>query len=169
MPLSISKEEEFTGIKVVSLSLALAGVSSQSAADRGMISQLTGWAAVSAPVSMLTYAFMLIASKRLLRTYDVWTMLVTALGFATLFWLFVNPPWVVLARGYGLSDWGDLSGICDSLHTSSLHLFCERAETSRGNDNGNHYHARARRRNHVSRGLLSGRRSALFKLPVPSR
>jgi drug/metabolite transporter (DMT)-like permease len=59
---------------------------------------------------MLTYAFMLLASKSLLRTYGIWTMLVTALGFATIFWLFVNPPWIVLSRGYGLSDWGIFLG-----------------------------------------------------------
>lgn len=33
-------------------------------------------------------------------------MLVYAFGFATLFWLFVNPPWEIAARQYTWSDWG---------------------------------------------------------------
>jgi drug/metabolite transporter (DMT)-like permease len=102
----ISKEEEFTGIKVISLALALCGCFLAVSGGSWRDIKLSGWSAVSAPVSMLTYTFMLIASKRLLRKYGVWQMLVTALGFATLFWLCVNPPWVVLSKGYGLGDLG---------------------------------------------------------------
>jgi len=107
---AISKEEEFTGIKVISLALALCGCFLAVSGGSWRDIKLSGWAAVSAPISMLTYAFMLIASKRLLRNYDVWTMLVTALGFATIFWLFVNPPWVVLSKGYDFTDWGIFLG-----------------------------------------------------------
>lgn len=106
----VSKEEDFTGIKVIALVFALFGcflaVSGGSTAEVN----LAGWALVTAPVSMLTYAFMLLVSKHMLRTYTVWTMLVTALGFATIFWLFVNPPWAIGAQGYGLKDWGIFLG-----------------------------------------------------------
>ena len=107
---AISKEEELTGIKVISLALALSGCFLAVSGGSWRDIKLAGWAVVSAPVSTLTYAFMLLASKRLLRNYGVWTMLVTALGFATLFWLCVNPPWVVFSKGYGLSDWGIFLG-----------------------------------------------------------
>jgi drug/metabolite transporter (DMT)-like permease len=103
---AVTREEEFTGIKVLSLVLALCGcflaVSGGSLRDV----QLRGWTLVSAPASMFCYAFMLIASKRMLRTHGVWSMLVAALGFATLFWLVVNPPWSIVAKGYGAEDWG---------------------------------------------------------------
>ena len=107
---AISREEELTGLKVISLALGLGGCFLAVSGGSWRDIKLTGWAAVSAPTSMLTYAFMLLASKRLLRTYSVWTMLVSALGFATLFWLFVNPPWVVLSKGYGINDWGIFLG-----------------------------------------------------------
>jgi drug/metabolite transporter (DMT)-like permease len=103
---AVSREEDLTGMKLLSLVLALCGcffaVSGGSLTDV----RLSGWALVTAPVSMLTYAFMLIASKRMLRTYSVWTTLIGGLGFATLFWLFVNPPWAIAAKGYGIGDWG---------------------------------------------------------------
>jgi DME family drug/metabolite transporter len=103
---AVSKEEEFTGMKVLSLLFALLGCFLAVSGGSMQQIQLRGWALVTAPASMLTYAFMLLASKRLLRTYSVWTMLVSALGFATLFWLFINPPWVIAAEGYGAEDWG---------------------------------------------------------------
>ncbi|MCX6135003.1 MAG: DMT family transporter [Ignavibacteriales bacterium] len=107
---AISKEEELTGIKVISLVLALCGCFF--AVSGGSMSEvrLTGWSLLTAPLSMLTYAFMLIFSKRVLRHYGVWTLLVGGLGFATMFWLLVNPPWVIAARGYGMSDWGVFLG-----------------------------------------------------------
>ncbi|MBM4160923.1 MAG: hypothetical protein FJ217_07480 [Ignavibacteria bacterium] len=102
----IAKEEEFNVIKMLALLLALGGcyfaVSGGSLRDV----KLSGWALLTGPASMLTYAFMLLASKRVLREYPVWTMLVYALGFATLFWLLVNPPWAIAAKGYALEDWG---------------------------------------------------------------
>ena len=107
---AVSREEDLTGIKLISLLLALCGcffaVSGGSLAGV----RLTGWALLTAPVSMFTYAFMLIASKHMLRSYSVWTTLVGGLGFAALFWLFVNPPWAIAAKGYGFGDWGIFLG-----------------------------------------------------------
>jgi drug/metabolite transporter (DMT)-like permease len=107
---AISREEELTGIKVISLLCALCGcffaVSGGSLSDV----RLTGWSLLTAPASMLTYAFMLIYSKRTLRQYGVWTTLVAGLGFAAVFWLFINPPWAIAAKGYGTGDWGIFLG-----------------------------------------------------------
>ncbi len=102
---AVSREEEFTGVKVLSLLLALSGCFF--AVSGGSLSgiKLSGWSLITAPVSMLSYAFMLIASKHLLNRHGVWTMLVTALGFATLFWIVINPPWSIASKGYGGIDW----------------------------------------------------------------
>lgn len=107
---AVSREEELNGVKVLSLLLALCGcffaVSGGSLSDV----RLTGWSLLTAPASMLTYAFMLIASKQVLRRHGVWTTLVGGLGFAALFWLVVNPPWAVASKGYGIGDWGVFLG-----------------------------------------------------------
>jgi drug/metabolite transporter (DMT)-like permease len=107
---AVSREEELTGIKVISLLLALCGcffaVSGGSLSDV----RLTGWSLLTAPASMLTYAFMLIFSKHTLRSFGVWTTLVGGLGFAAVFWLVVNPPWAIAAKGYGIADWGVFLG-----------------------------------------------------------
>ena len=103
---AISKEEEFNLIKILSLMLALGGC--YLAVSGGTLTdiKLSGWALITGPASMITYAFMLLASKRVLRDYPVWTMLVYALGFAALFWLVVNPPWAIAAKAYTMEDWG---------------------------------------------------------------
>lgn len=103
---AISKEEALNGMKVISLVLSLVGcffaVSGGTLSDIG----LRGWALVTGPAAALCYAFMLLAGKKILRTYSVWTMLTYAFGVATVFWLMVNPPWVIAANEYTASDWG---------------------------------------------------------------
>ncbi len=102
----VSKEEEFNGTKAISLLLALLGcyvaVSGGSVADI----KLGGWALLTGPASTFCYVFMLIAGKRILRSYSTWTMLLYAFGFAALFWLFINPPWSIASKGYTVNDWG---------------------------------------------------------------
>jgi drug/metabolite transporter (DMT)-like permease len=102
----ISKEEELNGLKLVSLLLALGGCYFAVSGGTGTEIQLSGWGLVAGPVSALSFAFMLLFSKRVLRKYPVWTMLVYAFGFSMLFWLVVNPPWIIAAKGYTAEDWG---------------------------------------------------------------
>ena len=103
---AVSKEEEFNVIKTLSLLFALGGCYLAVSGGRLKDIRLSGWALLTGPASMLTYAFMLLASKWVLRDCPVWTMLVNALGFATLFWLVINPPWAIAAKGYTPEDWG---------------------------------------------------------------
>jgi len=104
----VSKEEVFNGAKVLALVLSLAGCYlAVSGGDASSI-QLKGWSLVSGITSSLSYAFMLLMSKHLLRKYSVWTMLTYAFGFSMVFWLFVNTPWAIAAKGYTWGDWGIL-------------------------------------------------------------
>lgn len=114
---AISKEEAFNGMKVISLVLSLVGCFF--ALSGGAVSEikLRGWALVTGPAAALCYAYMLVAGppkckarrragKKVLRKYSVWTMLTYAFGVATLFWLVVNPLWLIAAKAYTASDWG---------------------------------------------------------------
>ncbi|MBI4427492.1 MAG: EamA family transporter [Ignavibacteriales bacterium] len=105
---AVSKEEQVQGIKVLSLVLALSGCSlAVSGGSPGEI-RLSGWVLATGITSSICFAFLLIASKKILRKYSTWTMLTYAFGFAGLFWIFVNPPWKVMEQGYTVSDWGVL-------------------------------------------------------------
>lgn len=102
----IGKTETLNGIKVISLCLAMIGCFL--AVTGGSLSsiQLKGWGLVSGITSAFCYAFMLLMSKHLLRSYSVWTMLLYGFGFALLFWLFINPPSDIIAQQYTWKDWG---------------------------------------------------------------
>jgi drug/metabolite transporter (DMT)-like permease len=104
----VAKEEVFNGIKVLALALSLMGCYLAVSGGDWTAIQLKGWSVVSGIASSLGYAFMLLMSKRLLRKYSVWTMLVYAFGFSTLFWLFINTPWHIAEMGYSMGDWGIL-------------------------------------------------------------
>ncbi len=104
----VAKEEVFNGIKVLALALSLLGCYLAVSGGDWTAIQLRGWSIVSGIGSSLGYAFMLLMSKHLLRKYSVWTMLVYAFGFSTLFWLFVNTPWHIAEEGYSMGDWGIL-------------------------------------------------------------
>ena len=62
----------------------------RSGGDRTTI-RLKGWTMVSSFASSFGYEFMLPLSKRLLRKYSAWTMLIYAFVFSMLFW-FINTP-----------------------------------------------------------------------------
>ena len=101
----IAKEEHGSTVKTVSMVLALVGCYLAVLGGTGTV-QLPGWSVVTGPAAALCYAYILIVSKRLLRRYSAWTLLVYAFGVATIFWLVVQPPWEIIKAGYGASDWG---------------------------------------------------------------
>ena len=45
----------------------------------------------------IMFAFLTVFTRDVLRTHGVWTMAIYSIGFASLFWLIVNPPWRVVA------------------------------------------------------------------------
>lgn len=102
----VLKEEALSTARVLALALSLAGCwLAVSGGDWSGI-QLSGWGLASGIASALCYSFMLLMSKHLLRKYSVWTTLTYAFGFSTLFWLLVNTPWDIAAKGYTSEDWG---------------------------------------------------------------
>jgi len=105
---AVSKDEVLNGVKVIALALSLLGCYLAVSGGEWSSIQLRGWSIVSGITSSLSYAFMLLISKYLLRKYSVWTMLVYAFGFSTLFWLFINSPWDIADKGYSMNDWGIL-------------------------------------------------------------
>ncbi|MEK7670127.1 MAG: DMT family transporter, partial [Bacteroidota bacterium] len=104
----VSKEEGLNFAKMASLALAFIGCYLAVSSGSSSVIRLSGWALLTGILSSLCFAFLLIASKRILKRYSTWTMLIYAFGFAALFWLVVNPPWVIVEKGYTPGDWGVL-------------------------------------------------------------
>jgi drug/metabolite transporter (DMT)-like permease len=60
---------------------------------------------IAALVAALSFAFYNVFGSRLVSSHDRWTVLAWALAGATVGWLFVNPPWRVIAAHYTRAQW----------------------------------------------------------------
>ena len=69
---------------------------------------MTPGALATGLVSMLCFAFLTVFSRHLLTRIPAWTVILFALGFASLFWLVVHPPGALLAEHHDAATWGGL-------------------------------------------------------------
>ncbi len=102
----IKKEEKFDAITIFSLLLSLFGCFIAVTSGSTLALNLKGWAILTGPISAFTFAYQIVATKHLLKRYSIWTVLIYIFGFSTLFWLFINPPWVIISKNYTAGDWG---------------------------------------------------------------
>ena len=109
MPISVALVIQYTGPAMVLLWLRLAhgrrlkpslyGAVALSVAGSALVVEvfdagaIDGLGVVYALVAAVTFAIYLVGFERVGRSYDAFTTLAWGLGFATLFWLLVSPPW----------------------------------------------------------------------------
>ena len=103
-----SKDERLTATKVLASLLSLAGCFlAVGAYDRSALT-ISPAGIVSGIASILGFAFLTVFTRYILKRHNVWTMTFYSILFATLFWLVVNPPWVVAQAEVQLPAWGAL-------------------------------------------------------------
>jgi len=61
-------------------------------------------------LAAFSFAFYNIGGHSILVRYDRWTVLFYTILSASLFWLFLNPPWKIAAAHYSLAQWLFLLG-----------------------------------------------------------
>jgi drug/metabolite transporter (DMT)-like permease len=109
MPISVALVIQFTGPAMVLLWLRFAhgrrlkpslyGAVALSVAGSALVVEvfdagaIDGLGVVYALVAAVTFAIYLIGFERAGQSYDAFTTLTWGLGFATLFWMLVSPPW----------------------------------------------------------------------------
>ena len=70
--------------------------------------RLNSYGFLAALLASFSFAFYNVGGHRILARYDRWRVLIWTLMAASAFWLFVNPPWKVLAAQYSPAQWGFL-------------------------------------------------------------
>ena len=60
----------------------------------------------AALLAAFSFAFYNVGGHKVLARYDRWKVLMWVLVATATFWLFVNPPWKVIAAHYGRQQWG---------------------------------------------------------------
>lgn len=103
-----SREERVTPGKILAAVLSLAGCYLAVGAYDRTVLNITPLGAVTGIASIFGFAFLTVFTRTILKDHDVWTMTVYAIGFASLFWLFVNPPWVIVRQSVPPEAWGAL-------------------------------------------------------------
>ena len=105
------KQQKLSLQKVAAVGVALAGI----ALTIGIVGaktasplRLDSYGFLAAMLASFSFAFYNVGGHRILARYDRWRVLVWTLISASVFWLFVNPPWRVLAAHYAPAQWGFL-------------------------------------------------------------
>jgi drug/metabolite transporter (DMT)-like permease len=97
--------------KVAAVGVALAGIALTigiGGAKTAAPLRLDSYGFLAAMLASFSFAFYNVGGHRILARYDRWRVLVWTLISASVFWLFVNPPWRVLAAHYAPAQWGFL-------------------------------------------------------------
>jgi drug/metabolite transporter (DMT)-like permease len=105
---ALTREEKFTPVKAAAAAASLAGCFLAIAGDDIGVLRLSGPGLAAGLGAAFCWAFTNIQLRRMVKKYSVWTCLAWSFLFASLFWLFINPPWKIAAAGYGADTWSVL-------------------------------------------------------------
>ncbi|MBI5021411.1 MAG: EamA family transporter [Ignavibacteriales bacterium] len=106
----ITREEKITLIKITASVVSLVGCYFAVVGKDFSIISINQLGLLMGIASAFCWGFTNIWLKRLLKRYNVWTCLVYAFLFASIFWAIINPPWIILSAGYSLETWGIFFG-----------------------------------------------------------
>jgi drug/metabolite transporter (DMT)-like permease len=97
--------------KVAAVAVAVAGI----ALTIGIVNarsvstlRLDSYGFIAALFASFSFAFYNVGGHRILARHDRWRVLVWTLTSASVFWLFVNPPWKIAATHYAAAQWAFL-------------------------------------------------------------
>ena len=97
--------------KVAAVVVAIAGIALTIGivgAKSSLPLHLDSYGLLAALLASFSFAFYNVGGHRVLTRHDRWRVLVWTLASAAVFWLFVNPPWKVVAAHYTPAQWGFL-------------------------------------------------------------
>jgi drug/metabolite transporter (DMT)-like permease len=106
---AVTKDEKLTALKVIAGLVSLAGCFLAVGGGSFSLEGKSTSGLVAGFGSAFTWGFANIMIRRLLRTYSVWTTLMYSFIFASIFWVFIHPPWLLVEAGFSAQTWGMLA------------------------------------------------------------
>jgi drug/metabolite transporter (DMT)-like permease len=96
------RQQKLTLQKVAAVGVAIAGIALTIGivGGKGGALRLDSYGFLAAVLASFSFAFYNVGGHRILARYDRWRVLVWTLASASIFWLFVNPPWKIIAAHY---------------------------------------------------------------------
>jgi len=92
------------GCAIAGIALAIGLLGTKPAAGPAL--RLNSYGFLAALIASFSFAFYNVAGHRILARYDRWKVLLWVLVGTSTFWIFVNPPWKIIAAHYGWQPWG---------------------------------------------------------------
>jgi drug/metabolite transporter, DME family len=89
------------GVAITGIALTIGIVGAKSVSTL----RLDKYGFIAALLASFSFAFYNVGGHRILARYDRWRVLVWTLISASVFWLFMNPPWKVVATHYAPAQW----------------------------------------------------------------
>jgi len=108
---AVTREERLTPVKLGAAAVSLTGCFLAVGAYDVAVLRLTPLGLVTGIASAFVFAFMVIYPRRVMRRYSLWTVTIYALGFASLLWALINPPWKIAAAPPDPGLWPALLGL----------------------------------------------------------
>lgn len=106
----LSRDEGFTAVKIIAALLSLAGCALAVGVFDAAPFSLTPLALVAGIGSIVTFAFLTVYTRKVVARMPSWTAVLYALAFASLMWVVVNPPWVIVRESHPPELWVALVG-----------------------------------------------------------
>ena len=100
------RQQKLTLQKVAAVALAVTGIALViNLFTPGTAHRFDVYGVLAALLASFSFAFYNVAGHGILARHDRWRVLVWTLASAAAFWLFVNPPWKILAAHYAPAQW----------------------------------------------------------------
>lgn len=99
-------KQQLTLQRVAAVAVAITGIALTIGLIGGKSSlHLDAYGVFAAVLASFSFAFYNVGGHSILLNHDRWRVLVWTLVSASVFWLFLNPPWRLTAYSYTLSQW----------------------------------------------------------------
>ncbi len=105
---TLVREEKFTTLKLCAAVFSLAGCFLVVGAYGPGALHISGIGLLSGVGSMLCFAFLSVYSRHLLQRANMWSMTAYSFIFASMFWLVINPPAMIIVESPSGAVWGEL-------------------------------------------------------------
>ena len=102
--------EKLTFERFLAVALALTGIAFVVGIFGSTRLRLDPVGVAAALVAAVSFAFYNVGGHSLLLCLDRWTVLFYTILSASLFWIFINPPWKIAAAHYSVAQWWFLVG-----------------------------------------------------------
>lgn len=102
---AVTKEESLGWVKITAAAISIGGIYLTVSGKDFSFANISRVGLMTGAASAFCWAFTNVYLRHVLKHYSVWTILVYSFIAGSVFWLFINPPWVLYSANYSGETW----------------------------------------------------------------